>query len=273
MAETSTSPSAAGHAGFFDAEAAGYDAAYEGSTPAGHALRARMTAALALLDASAPGAVLDAGMGPGRLCAELDRRGWTVSGVDASERMVEAARARIPGAAARLVQGDLGKLPFPADAFDAVTATGVLEYADDLERAFAELRRVLRPGGVAVVSCPHLASLDGAWLAFVYYPAVRAAKALLPTARPAPRPVRPPTLARFETALSSVGWRIDARRYVNPVVLVAPVGRLLPRPGVRVSQVLESRQGTLTRKLAAQVVYRLSPSPARPRAGCPPARG
>lgn len=259
MAETSTPPSAAGHAGFFDKEAAGYDSAYDAPTPAGHALRARLAAALALLDASPPGAALDAGMGPGRLCAELDRCGWTVSGVDSSARMVSAARARLPGAAARLVEGDLQRLPFPDAAFDAVTATGVLEYADDLEQAFAELRRVLRPGGVAVVSCPHLASLEGAWLAFAYYPAVRAVKALLPAARPAPRPVRPPTLRSFETALARAGWRIDARRYVNPVVLVAPLSRVLPTPAVRASERLESRQGPLARPLCAQLVYRLAP--------------
>jgi SAM-dependent methyltransferase len=257
VAEISTPPAAGSHAGFFDAEAARYDAAHDAPTPAGHALRARLAATLASLAGAPPGDALDVGMGPGRLCAELDRRGWRVAGVDASGRMVEAARARLPHAAERLVRADLQQLPFADASFDAVTATGVLEYAENLEGACAELRRVLRPAGIAVVSCPHLASVDGSWLAYGYYPAVRAAKALLPAARPAPRDVRPPTLDAFETELARAGWRIAARRYVNPVVLVAPFNRLAPRTGVRATERLEGRQGPLAQRLATQVVFTL----------------
>ena len=75
------------------------------------------------------GRVLDVGMGTGRLCAELDRRGWEVSGVDLSPAMVVSARRRLPQLAERLVEGPIEHLPFDDESFDAVAATGVLEYA------------------------------------------------------------------------------------------------------------------------------------------------
>ena len=52
------------------------------------------------------------GMGTGRLCAVLDRRGWRVSGIDLSPEMVAAARRRLPQLAERLVEGPIEQLPF-----------------------------------------------------------------------------------------------------------------------------------------------------------------
>jgi SAM-dependent methyltransferase len=107
---------------FFDAEAARYDAWYESNDWAGRFLRARLAAALEAVG-DGPGRVLDAGMGGGRLVAELAARGWTVSGVDSSTAMVELARRRLPQLADRLLAADMSALPFADGSFDAVTAT------------------------------------------------------------------------------------------------------------------------------------------------------
>src|SRR5690242_7146432 len=89
---------------FWDSFAARYDDDFEQRSGEAHALQARLQATLGLVG-SGPGNALDAGMGPGRLCAELENLGWTVYGVDASSEMVALARARLPGAADRLLQG------------------------------------------------------------------------------------------------------------------------------------------------------------------------
>ena len=68
---------------FFDATSARYDRSYDPPTADGHALGARMAAVLRLVG-EGPGDALDAGMGPGRRCAELESRGWTAHGVDAA---------------------------------------------------------------------------------------------------------------------------------------------------------------------------------------------
>jgi len=204
---------------FFDAEAARYDASYEAEDRGGRFLRTRLDAALAALG-DGPGRVLDAGMGGGRLAAELDARGWTVTGVDSSARMVELARHRLPHLTDRLLEADVAALPFADGTFDAVVATGALEYVGDLERGLGELARVLRPGGTAVVSFPNYRSPHALWRRFALYPAARLAKRVLPLSRPAPmRPLHPITSAAFERALVRSGLRTRERRGISPQVL------------------------------------------------------
>jgi SAM-dependent methyltransferase len=210
---------------FFDAEAARYDASYEADDWGGRFLRARLEAALDAIG-DGPGDVLDAGMGGGRLVAELAGRGWTVSGVDASARMVDLARQRQPQLAGRLLLADLAALPFPDGSFDAVVVTGAIEYVDDLDRGLAEVVRVLRPGGRTVVSFPNYRSPHALWRRFALYPAARLAKRVLPLDRPAPmRPLHPVTLGRFSRRLTSAGLDVVARRAVGPQAVFEAVKR------------------------------------------------
>jgi SAM-dependent methyltransferase len=156
-------------------------------------------------------------MGAGRLCAELERRGWEMHGVDPAEAMLALARRRLPEAAARLVLGRAEELAFADASFDAVAALGSLEYADDLARAVAELARVLRPAGLAVLSWPNYRGLYPRYRRLVLYPAVRAAKRVVPRGRSAPPPARS-TLGRasFLAVLSSRGLKVERVVYVGP---------------------------------------------------------
>ena len=178
----------------FDAQAARYDAAYDAPGAPGHALRDRLATVLELAG-EGPGEAVDAGMGPGRLLAELVRRGWQVSGIDSSAEMVALAQARLPDAEARLVQAPIEALPFADASFDLAVATGVLEYADDLETALRELARVVRPGGRAIVSLPNWWSASAILRGRALYPLARRAGRATP---PAPRrPIRPQELDRL----------------------------------------------------------------------------
>jgi len=204
---------------FFDAEAARYDASYDADDWAGRFLRRRLEAALRALG-DGPGDVLDAGMGGGRLARELDAAGWTVTGIDSSAEMVGLARKRLPKLADRLLEADLGALPFPPGSFDAAVATGALEYVGDLARGLAELARVLRPGGRAVVSFPNYRSAHALWRRYALYPAARLAKRVLPLSRPAPmRPLHPISPRQFEERLEAAGFRVVARREIGPQIL------------------------------------------------------
>jgi SAM-dependent methyltransferase len=78
-----------------------------------------------------------------------DRFGWVVTGVDPVARNLEVARGSAPRA--RLVVGDVGALPLPDGAIDVLWCREVLSLVPDLAHAFAEVRRVLRPGARAVV--------------------------------------------------------------------------------------------------------------------------
>jgi SAM-dependent methyltransferase len=111
--------------------------------------------------------LLDVGCGAGLALRFAADRGADVSGLDAASGMLEYARRRVPGA--ELVQGEIQSLPFPDDAFDAVTGFNSFQYAADPVAALREAKRVTAPGGriLALVwspvemceLAPHLQSL------------------------------------------------------------------------------------------------------------------
>ena len=238
---------------FWNSRASRYDDGFDAESGDAHALRARLNATVRLVG-DGPGVALDAGMGPGRLCAELEAHGWTVFGVDAAREMVELARARLPEASERLVEGAIESLPFPDASFDRVIATGVLEYAN-VREALAELARVLRPEGFAVISYPNPRAPYRAWKAWVTYPVARAAHRLklvaggrAPYAAPA---VAPTTFLRL---LREAGLVPLQRESTSVIPLLAPLDTLLPRATARLAARIEAIR-PVRRLLATQIVY------------------
>lgn len=99
--------------------------------------------------------VLDAGCGPGLYAEALLERGAEVVGFDASSAMVELARERVGDRAEIRVARLDEPLPYPDASVDLVVCALAIHYVADERAAFAEMRRVLRPGGAAVVSTQH----------------------------------------------------------------------------------------------------------------------
>ncbi len=96
--------------------------------------------------------VLDVASGTGLVARELARKNVRVVGLDQSPSMVRRGLAAVRDAGledrVRFVLGQAQALPFPDEAFDAVTFTYLLRYVDDPPATLRELARVLRPGGV-----------------------------------------------------------------------------------------------------------------------------
>jgi malonyl-CoA O-methyltransferase len=100
--------------------------------------------------------LLDLGCGTGRHAIWLANAGATVTGIDFSEGMLEKARRKPGGGSVRFLAHDLHQpLPFADASFDRVVSGLVLEHLGDLDAFFGEARRVLRPGGLAVISAMH----------------------------------------------------------------------------------------------------------------------
>jgi ArsR family transcriptional regulator len=98
------------------------------------------------------GDVLDVGSGDGFVAGLFAPRCRSVTCLDRSERMLEAARKRLGRTDnVRFVPGDMHDLPFAAGSFDHVALFNVLPYAEDPARALAEAARVLRKGGAVSV--------------------------------------------------------------------------------------------------------------------------
>ena len=98
--------------------------------------------------------VLDLGCGNGKTSEALLDIGAEVTGIDFSQPAVDSCINRF-GDMARFVCGDVCKLPFDDNGFDAVFAFHVLEHLTEpeLETAVSEIGRVLRPGGRVCLKC------------------------------------------------------------------------------------------------------------------------
>jgi ubiquinone/menaquinone biosynthesis C-methylase UbiE len=107
-----------------------------------------------LRDLARPGmAALDAACGTGRQAALLHELGCSTVGLDQSEAMLSIAREKLPDV--RFEVGDVEHLPFVDDEFDLAIVSLALCHLTDPGDAVAELARVLRPGGVLVITDPH----------------------------------------------------------------------------------------------------------------------
>jgi ubiquinone/menaquinone biosynthesis C-methylase UbiE len=135
-----------------------------------HRWRTAENSASFLLSHLAPGmALLDVGCGPGTITADLaERMGkGTVVGIDLSSEVIELARELHPtssGADLSFRVDDIYALESSDETFDVVYAHQVLQHLGRPVEALAEMRRVLKPGGL-------LAVRDADFGAFAWFPA------------------------------------------------------------------------------------------------------
>lgn len=108
-----------------------------------------------LLAAKAGESVIDVACGQGVLCRLLQRAGVTVTGVDASPALIEAARQRGPGDI-RYDVGDARALSFlPESSFDAAACVLSIQNMHPIRPVFESIARVLRPWGRCVIVMMH----------------------------------------------------------------------------------------------------------------------
>lgn len=98
--------------------------------------------------------ILDLGCGAGNIMVELLDKGYAVEGVDPSTGMLKHCRAAL---SARGYDDGLARLgdaydlsSFPGGRFDGIVCAGVLGYLPRHDLVFAQMRRVLKPGGILI---------------------------------------------------------------------------------------------------------------------------
>jgi SAM-dependent methyltransferase len=124
--------------------------------------------ALELLDLTVSRTVLEVGFGQGRTAAVLLDAGHRVLGVDPSHTMVRQATARNRKACrdgrTTLRHSDGTTIPFPSDAADAAFTVHTVSFMPDPTATFADVARVLRPGGMLVIASRTSDTSPPAWM-------------------------------------------------------------------------------------------------------------
>lgn len=108
---------------------------------------------LSLVNGEPCGRALDLGAGQGALSQALKERGFEVTAADVNAEQFRAAGVEF----AKL---DLNKLlPFPDQSFNVVLAVEILEHLEAPRAVVREIFRILKPGGLAVVTTPNITSI------------------------------------------------------------------------------------------------------------------
>lgn len=133
----------------FDKKAASeYDSWYE--TKMGSFIdEVETKAAFDLFQPQSEEKILDIGCGTGNFSIKLAKRGCKVVGIDISQAMLEEARKKTKknNLDINFQKGNALNLDFADNSFDSVFSMTAIEFIEDLEKAFKEMKRVVKPGG------------------------------------------------------------------------------------------------------------------------------
>jgi SAM-dependent methyltransferase len=152
-------------------------------------------------------AVLDIGAGEGALAIRLADRGYEVAACD-----VRTDLFRPIGIECRTI-GEDGRLPYDDRSFDLALAVEVVEHLESHERTFAEVRRILRPGGIFLFSTPNILSLKSR-LNFLLTGYFYSFGPLEPGVHdPVTQHVTPATIDRYRFLLARSGLEVRDVRY------------------------------------------------------------
>jgi len=150
---------------FFGDVSGEYYSEYEKNTPDGHSFRVRADRILEMVPSVKGGAVLDVGCGPGIIFKSLKKKGYdTVHGIDVSPEMVAACKERYKSDPdIHIFVGDVENIDVPNNTYDLIIAMGLVEYLEEDSKALSEISRILKPGGVALITYPNIWSPWRLW--------------------------------------------------------------------------------------------------------------
>ncbi len=114
--------------------------------------------------------LLDFGCGKGTILGEILKVNPSIqaTGVDVSQKALDFAKKKYPKTTFVKIN-DGGRLPFPDNSFDFITALDVLEHVYDTEATFTELARVLKPNGKILISVPYNGLIKNLFITLFFF--------------------------------------------------------------------------------------------------------
>ncbi len=225
----------------FDHPDAGHEymAAHEGWSSSARYFESRLHLVLEVLGRHPGGRLLDIGCGPGMLVRRLlDTRpgDFMITACDRSPSMIDAVARTTAGEDVECVVSRIEHMPFTDGRFDVVVAMGVLEYTDS-HVALLEISRVVKPGGLVIVSMLNPTSPYRLFEWFVYWPALRMAGRIerlvgvSADRRHGARPtgMHPLRRGKLCTMMRSIGLEPEESVYYDTNIIVPPFDRMVRR--------------------------------------------
>jgi len=197
---------------------------------------------------NARGRVLDSGCGDGAVTAEIAKR-LEVTGIDVSEKNLKVAKK----AGLRTVMHDLAKkLPFKAEEFDTAISNQVLEHVYDTDFYLGEIYRVLKKGGVLLITTPNAVSLTDRFRVMFGKLPITCEVSLrykMGTKEPPNGHIRPYTFPELEYQLRRIGFKIAEERTTNfPFPVYWKVPGILRQLAVMAGKIMPSFGGQIMMK-------------------------
>jgi SAM-dependent methyltransferase len=193
----------------------------------------RRMRALELLPARL-GRVADIGCGPGVMVEAVRSRGGTYEGVDISPEMVRESNqrfGRLTGVSFRT--GTIEALDLPSGAYDQAICMAVIEYLRTPDRALAEIARILRPGGQAIITVPKQWHIDRVTVATTTPIRAMGRACGLGTKDALPRLRLQPD--ELNAAARRAGLSVDGGAQYHFTLLPYPLPRIAPRLCMRLN--------------------------------------
>jgi ubiquinone/menaquinone biosynthesis C-methylase UbiE len=189
------------------------------------------------------GRVADVGCGPGVMVEAVLRRGGVFDGVDLSPEMVREAREKFGHLEeVSFREGSIEALTLPDQEYDQALCMAVIEYLSTPRRAMAEIARILKPGGVAIVTVPKRRHVDRVMVAMTA--PVRALGRMFAqgTADSLPRLRMQPE--ELDRAAMEAGLVPDGGSQYQFTPIPYPMTRIAPNPCMRMNLPFEKWHAT-----------------------------
>lgn len=185
------------------------------------------------------GRVLDIGCGPGVMTKQIRDLGWTYMGIDISKEMIELAVKRFDhDSSTQFKVGPVENIEEEDNSFDVVVAMGLVEYVANDEAVIQEVKRVLKPGGLFIVSLPNWWSPVRLWDRLILKPFIYLKRRFI-TKKEVGVLHREYVLGSYKNLLKQNNFEVECVDFYNFRVVPRPFDYIFPRMSIFLAGLFE----------------------------------